>query len=317
MTLAGLKNLAKRDVCIVNYHSILGVDSDPYINKNVYRTESEFEQDVRFISKHFNVISASELVGLLKEGKPLPKDAMVITFDDGLRINYDYQVPILRKCKVTATFFICSAFMDNQELHYGRKVNLLVQTLRQNHDNLRIQRVRDYLADNGLFSSDVFESLSRISYHNRKHLDQVGKLIDVDFKSYLADKKPYLGSAEITQMLSDGFSIGAHSIDHPRFDDLSLDEQVEQTVGSLRHIRDRFNLGYGLFAFPYNDNVLSQEYYDMIRPHVDLTFGMAGFVDDPVSFNFQRAEVESTKLPIELAMKYRFLLSIVDRVVKR
>lgn len=315
LTLTSLKRLARREVYIVNYHSILDADSDPFINRNVYRSISEFEQDVRFCSSRFNIISAVDLIELIRESKPFPKDAMVITFDDGLRINYDLQVPVLRKYNVTATFFLCSSFIDNQELHYGRKINLLIQALLE-RDERQVQNVRDYLSDNNLLAGDVGESLATIGYHHRQHLSEIAKLIDVDFQSYLAAKKPYLGSGEIAQMLSEGFTVGGHSIDHPRFGDLSLEEQVRQTVHSVRYLKEKFGISYGLFAFPYNDDSLSQEYYTKIRPDVDLTFGMGGFVDDPVEFNLQRAEVESTKLPIELALKYRLLLSIGERVVR-
>jgi peptidoglycan/xylan/chitin deacetylase (PgdA/CDA1 family) len=316
MSLSAMKRLVGRDFYVVNYHSIAGADDDPYINDNIYRTAHEFEQDLRFYKNHFNILSSVDLIDLIVENRPFPKDSMVLTFDDGLRINYDYQVPILKKHDVTATFFLCSAFVDNQDLHYGRKKNLLRQRIETADDNLN-QIVRDYLSDNRIYDEDVSRSLARIGYRNRGHIEEIAKLTGLDFRAYLLKYKPYLDSGQIREMVKDGFTIGAHSVDHPRYGELSLQEQLWQTINSMEDIASRFELNYKLFAFPYSDEALTAEFYEEIGSHVDLTFGMGGFVDDPVSFNIQRGEVESTQLPIELALKYRLLLAYIVKISSR
>src|SRR5690606_12407735 len=116
-------------------------DSDPYINRNIYRTVSEFEDDIRFLSRNFSVFSAVDLIDMIASNKPFPKDTLVITFDDGLKINLEYQVPILKQYHITATFFLCSAFVDNKDLHYKRKVNLIVQKLLNEKDEALLRTI--------------------------------------------------------------------------------------------------------------------------------------------------------------------------------
>lgn len=314
MRFSTLKNLLGRDFYIVNYHSISGVDTDPYINKNVYRTVKEFEEDISYCARHFTIISAVDLIERVGRNKSLPKDSMVITFDDGLRINYDFHLPILKKCNATATFFLNSAFVDNVDMHFGRKIDLLLQRLTVNERGNK--DVKEYLSDNGLLKGDINQSISKIDYHKKGHLEEIAKLTNVNFKEHLMNSRPYLGYNEIKEMLSDGFSIGAHSIDHPNYGLLSLDEQVRQTVESTRYLEQKFDLKYRLFAFPYDNDTLQEEFYRRIRPYVDLTFGMGGFINDPVSSNLQRSEVESTRLPTELALKYKFLTSYVKSITK-
>jgi peptidoglycan/xylan/chitin deacetylase (PgdA/CDA1 family) len=316
MGLTSLKSLLNRNVYVINYHSISGEDVDPVINNNIYRTRTEFEADIKFYLKHFNIVSAVDLIEIINNNEALPKDSLVLTFDDGLRINRLIHAPILKKYHVKATFFLNSAFIDNADMHFKRKNNLLLQRLKKKEYQHLRKHVRDYLNDHNIFEKNTIQSLNSINYRNRYHLDKIAEVLQLDFRAYLKKSKPYLSSGQVIEMLEEGFTIGAHSIDHPRYSELSREEQLHQTIGSMDFVARKFNLPYRLFAFPYNDLALDQAFYEEIRPFVDLAFGMRGFVDDSIDFSLQRAEVESTQLPIELALKYRFLTSYIGTIIK-
>jgi hypothetical protein len=116
-----------------------------------------------------------------------------------------------------------------------------------------------------MYNGEVSASIKAINYREKGHLEELAKMLKIDFKSYLLENTPYLSSEEIRFIIDEGFFIGAHSIDHPRYAELSLDEQVHQTVESLRFVTERFNLTYRLFAFPYEDIMLTKEFYSKIR----------------------------------------------------
>lgn len=310
--LSTLKGLSGTSLYVVNYHSIANVDADPDINRNTYRTVSEFEADILFYKSRFRVLSALDVRDILASDQNFPKDSVVLTFDDGLRVNYDYQLPILRKHGITATFFLCSGFIDNRDLHYGRKSNLLRQTIHERNDDRLNQTIRDYLGDHKLLRETIDRSIAAIGYHGTAHLEDIAAIAGVDFKEYLELHKPYLTRDHIREMLDLGFTIGSHSIDHPRYSELTVDQQFEQTVASLRFIVEHFDLNYRFFAFPYSDESLSADFFDRIAPYVDLTFGMGGFVEDAVSFNIQRGDIESTGLRTADAFRYRLLLACLQ-----
>src|SRR5690606_5764756 len=175
-------------------------------------------------------------------------------------------------------------------------------------------RVRDYLADHKLFSENLDRSLAEIRYSDKMHLEEIAKLVGVDFQDHLSRFRPYLDSTQIREMIDSGFTVGAHSVDHPRYSELTLEDQVGQTVNSLRHIIEQFSLDYRLFAFPYSDDSLDPAFYDMIASKVDLAFGMGGFVKDTTSPNIQRADIESTALPVAEAFGYRLLLGCIHNL---
>ena len=66
-----------------------------------------FDKQMKFLKDHkYNVIPLEEFANSLKEKKPMPRDTIVITFDDGHIDNYQYAYPILRKYNLPATMFI-------------------------------------------------------------------------------------------------------------------------------------------------------------------------------------------------------------------
>ena len=68
-----------------------------------------FEWQMAYLkANHFNVLSLSELVQAAREGKPLPRKSVAITFDDGYEDNYTHAFFVLKKYHFPATIFVIS-----------------------------------------------------------------------------------------------------------------------------------------------------------------------------------------------------------------
>ncbi len=96
-------------VPIIMYHSI---DSPHLLSGTVVNPEN-FERQLNFFKKHnYDVISLNELVTSLLEKKKLPRNSIVITFDDGYADNYSNGFRILKKYGFPATIFIITNLID-------------------------------------------------------------------------------------------------------------------------------------------------------------------------------------------------------------
>ena len=66
-----------------------------------------FLHQMRFLSeRHYNVIFLTELAQAKQSGVRLPRNTVVITFDDGYADNYRYAYPVLKKYDLPATIFV-------------------------------------------------------------------------------------------------------------------------------------------------------------------------------------------------------------------
>jgi hypothetical protein len=55
---------------------------------------------------------------------------------------------------------------------------------------------------------------------------------------------------KIKRLISEGFTVGAYSIDHRFYAELSIEEQLRQTKESVNVVTQAFELNYRTFAFP-------------------------------------------------------------------
>ena len=60
----------------------------------------------------YRVIPLDELAAALREGRPLPRRAVVMTIDDGYRDNYEIAFPVLRRRGFPADVFLVSERLD-------------------------------------------------------------------------------------------------------------------------------------------------------------------------------------------------------------
>jgi peptidoglycan/xylan/chitin deacetylase (PgdA/CDA1 family) len=289
-----LEKLTGTKVIIVYYH-IVNDENVPHVRHlHPIKNTKEFREDLDFLLGTFSPMGLTELLNDIKSGR------FLLTFDDGYREVSDVIAPILLEKGITATFFVNSAFVDNKELCYTNKASLIVDEflkcrtsgLKQALD--KIQHVNNDCVDN------IASRVISIKYEQRSFLDEIANMMGISFSDYLRVNKPYLTSDQINRLIQSGFTIGAHSIDHPMYQSLSLEDQVYQTLESVRFVRDSFHLNYGVFAFPFSDHDISKEFFERVShsKSVDLTFGTAGLMEDSAPNHLQRFSLER---PIDTA----------------
>lgn len=306
-----LRAVAYANPVIVNYHSINGWD--PYLsnNRNQYRSLQSFENDIIFFKKYYSLISLQQLVNWKVNGDPLPNNSLFITIDDGLKVVYDLMYPILQKHEVKAAIFLNPSFVDNKDLHYLRKKRILLDEISSKHiadDQEAIKICSKY----GLKGKSLGLIVNSTKYKHRLLLDELAVWLNIDYLRILKEKPLYLSSANIKEMISEGFYFGGHSIDHPPFIELSVDEQNYQIRESVDSIDSSYNLTYKIFAYPSNDRKLTLSMFDVAESVYDLSFGVQGFQKDKVKNHLHRIQIEGSDMLPKHAMKYEYLQYMIN-----
>lgn len=289
-----------------------------------YKNTRRFREDLDHLLKEYHPLSLADVLAHFRRGTPFPARSFLLSFDDGFREMHDIVAPILLGKGVPAVFFLCSDLIDNGTLCFLHKASLLADRAQQQDAMAAIrligQRVGRAWKDPGEFASYLLS----IPYGDREALDRFAPLLNMDFDAYLRERTPYLSSGQVRGLIRDGFAVGAHSIDHPLYSDLDLEEQLRQTIESVRRIRQRFQLTYGAFAFPYNDHRVSGEFFRRLRASgdVDVSFGTSGLVADDAPCHLQRLSLEKPPMPavkviaLECARKLYRMARGGDRVIR-
>lgn len=111
---------ANVSVPILMYHylSVPPPGADKY-RLDLSVTPQNFEAQLKYLAENnYTAINLYELHAYLSAGRPLPPKPIVLTFDDGYMDNYTQAFPLLKKYKMTGTFFIVSDFASSSNPAY-------------------------------------------------------------------------------------------------------------------------------------------------------------------------------------------------------
>ena len=91
------------------FHRVLE-KPDPMIPGEMHATQ--FDEALRWIGDQFRVLPPLEACERLATGT-LPARAAIISFDDGYRDNHDVALPLLKRHRMTAAFFVATGYLGD------------------------------------------------------------------------------------------------------------------------------------------------------------------------------------------------------------
>ncbi len=282
-----------------------------------YRSIRQFKMDLEFLLRSYVPIDLGDLVNYLDGIGRLPKRCFLLTFDDGFRELYDIVAPILYAKGIPAAFFLIASVINNRELCYPQKKSLLINALATLSNSTATREISQHLFGAGVKESDMLSAIRRISYSQRHILDELAEVVGCDFAAYAASAQPYLTFEQTRDLIQQGFAIGSHSVDHPLYSELSLEEQFSQTCESLNYLSNHLHYDCQSFAFPYRDTGVSLEFFQNVFAdgHIKVTFGTGGLLRHFFPRNLSRFTIEGTNLPPAQAFARHFGKAFLRKAV--
>ncbi len=251
-----------------------------------YKTEAQFERDLVYLKDNFSLISYEQFEAARLQGSKLPRNAALLTFDDGYAECFSTARPLLLKHGVPCVFFVTTDWLDNGRIFYRNVVSLCIDRMRT-LEHPDFEAVRSALASVTGLTFGSAGSLERwlrgLNEGEAEALEAVCTLLGVDIDQFLAQQRPYLTKDEVERLAAEGFCIGAHSRSHPRLSLLSDEEIEQEIVGSCELVADITKGSSIPFAFPFNGNGLDRRFLREIserHPSVGLYFDSRGVSPD-------------------------------------
>ena len=234
----------------VNYHYIHEENTHPF--PSIYPTTPErLEKQLERIGNYFEFISQDDLILALLEGKELPERCCLITFDDGLKSQYEHAVPILRRKGIPAVFFVNALPYKEKKacmvhkIHWVRAHLSPEEILKRVNANLRRfskKSLDDYPIDNKeLKNSYRYDSPKnarvKILLNFRLPEEEREKIVDSIFQEVVEDEsefcREFYMSPEAIVDLHASFSLGIHSYSHIPLSRLSKQQFVKEIKSNV------------------------------------------------------------------------------------
>ena len=304
----------------VAYYHVISDRDVPHV-RNLYpiRSVKQFREDLDTFLKLYRFIDLHELLETVRTGRPLASNSFLLTFDDGFREISDVVAPILFEKGVSSVFFLNSGFLDNKGMAHHNKISLLLGRLEQLGSRTPQKQIARILHSYGIENPDLRSAFLSIEYGNREAVDQIAAVLEYSFNDYLATAEPYLTSEQVRTLINKGFTIGAHSVDHPLYSALPLEEQLSQTRDCIQFLREQFSLGYGAFAFPHGDTNVSQEFFEAMfaEGDVEVSFGTRGMINCVHPRHFHRFSMEYDSAPTKKVLGHHFARGLFKSLAGR
>ena len=210
-----------------------------------------FDQEMRFLSRHYRVVSLRELLSLLAGGSSEP--VIAITLDDGYQDNFHNAFPILQRYKLPATIFLTTGGIDGAEPLWFEQLAQVIKRTAQESIDLEMDLPRRFwmrTPAERLESNDRLFGLLRTmpDSERRQWLDcifrQLGVVAENDFGNRM------LTWDQIRLMQTEGITFGGHTVTHPFLSRLTP-EQVAWEIGECkRRIEEELQTPANYFAYP-------------------------------------------------------------------
>lgn len=239
---------------VLFYH---GVD---YVNEPVslHIAPDKFEQEVKFLSKHYEVINLDEYFQRFRQ-KNFTGREVVITFDDGYRNNLTYAAPILQSFNLPFTVFVSAGHIESGERFPTFIARSIIMSPKLEKVDIGCIKFKSPLEDKKQ-RTFIYELLSYTLKHS--NIELVNEICN-ELINYISPEALHklrelhqtdavLNWTEVKQLQTDyNCIIGAHCIDHAICNGYQTCEQTRrQIIGSKQLIEERTNKTCHYMAYP-------------------------------------------------------------------
>jgi peptidoglycan/xylan/chitin deacetylase (PgdA/CDA1 family) len=226
-----------------------------------------FEEQLKFLKKWYKIIGFEDLYQNQDKDR-MPKNALIITFDDGYEDNYFNAYPILKKYDLKAVFFIAANKMENQNnvpywwdraYYYLNRINIDVETEDTPSNSNEVISLFKIYSNN---RSALFQKLNGLNTEEiEKCLDDMGEKYGVD-QTEIVVKNRRLRWEQIRTMGTE-MEIGSHSCNHCNLVGIERARKIYEIKQSARIIEN--NCGKRVLAFSYPGGKRDEETEEMVE----------------------------------------------------
>lgn len=242
---------AMRDkVLILMYHRF---SREPHPHKI---SAGEFAAHLEYLGNHNRVLSLSEVVEYMQNGKTLPPNTVVITIDDGYADAYDIAFPLLKKKQTPATIYAVTDFLDGKCWLWTDLMRYVLTHTKK--ENIAIRFENDKIEC--VFADDWqrLEIAGRINSRLKKMPDELKDKKIAEIAASLAvevPEKPGKDFAPISweqgrEMDAANVRLESHTVRHPILTNITADDLDFELRNSKKRLEEFLERNVEHFCYP-------------------------------------------------------------------
>ena len=250
-----LSNLIDTPAVVLIYHRVTNLPLDPQL---LSVSPENFDNQIKFLKEKYLVMDIEEFSEIISNTKKVPKNTVVITFDDGYADNLYEALPILEAHHAQALFYISTSLLDTKlEFWWDdlERVFLTGHTI-PNQLALDINNISyTFNTSNSDEKKETYNALHPL-VKNCKTIDRDNAVKRIVNWSGLSregrESHRMLTTQELIKLSKSKSSvIGAHTHTHPKLSLGSFQEQMDDIALSKRNLEKILNNKIEHFSYPF------------------------------------------------------------------
>ncbi|HHL40096.1 MAG TPA: polysaccharide deacetylase family protein [Deltaproteobacteria bacterium] len=243
-----------KKLIILAYHRVLDIDRNAFAYDEgvVDASVADFEWQMKFVSRHFDVITFGDLDRYATR-EALPKNPLIITFDDGYKDNYTNAYPILKKYGLPAVIFLATGHIGTDKLFWWDRLAYLIKMTDRKRMDVAPSLGFD-LRGRGERSRAIREVDAWLKTmgddEKERVLASLEETLDVDISPAVGEGM-LLSWDDVEAMSEGGVEFGAHTDSHRILTNISSSQEIlEEIEISRKKIEEHIGRPVISFAYP-------------------------------------------------------------------
>ncbi len=245
---------------IIMYHGLTDQDDqlENYHGKHLHI--QTFKKHLEYLKKYYSIIPLDTFVEHVLTKTTLPKNAVVLTFDDGYESNFTLGFPLLKEFNAPATIFLTTDFIEQKQFIWPNRIEYAILTTR--HSSLRMpikneELVFDLNSDEAKKKAinDIKILLKSLDHTQRlEFVDEMEKSLEqkLMFNETTPLTHRALSWPQIQEMSqSNLITFGAHTCSHPILALCTSELMDKEITTPKKIIEEKLNKNCPLFCYPY------------------------------------------------------------------
>lgn len=236
---------------VLTYHRVAPLREDTRLDPRLISATPEvFARQMAHLAKYYEVVSAETVLNSLETGVPLPRRAVMITFDDSYRDFGEIAWPILQRYRLPVTLFVPTAYPGNphRAFWWDRLYCALCHSSQPELTGTPVGALPLGTREQRLMS------LRRLQAHvksipHREAMQLVEEVCD-GLPGVQPPLRTVLDWDELRKLAREGVTVASHTRTHPILTQLSREQIREEAEGSRQDLERELGAVLPLFCYP-------------------------------------------------------------------
>lgn len=239
---------------ILTYHHIAehhpGYPYDPAVAD---ATPAQFRRQMELVAKYATPVTIADVVRAL-DGGSLPKNPVMITFDDGYKSCRETALPILESVGLPAVFFVATSFITERLLYWWERIALILSSTKRSTASLTYPTKLEVSTSD----PDALRTLANIVKDTRgleieRFLEQLAQAFDVEWSPELERSHAndvVMTWDDVRRLAAAGMDVESHSRRHRVLQTLDPVALEDELTGSRTELEAQLGRPVQAIAYP-------------------------------------------------------------------